>query len=89
MERAFFVLLIPVSEFKLLAIAPDSSRSIPFPRYIVFLIVLTLRRFIGADDFDTLIFNLEVFDALGGNFPPSKDLRRVSPPSKYIRFYRS
>ena len=80
---------MPVSEFRLLAMALDSGWSVPFPRCVILLVILALRRFIGADDFDTLIFDMKVFRALKENSPPSRDLRRVSSPSRYIRFYHS
>ena len=55
------MLLMPVSEFGLLAMAPDGGRSVPFPRYVVLLVTLALRRSTGADDLRDPVFSLKVF----------------------------
>ena len=62
-ERASFALLIPTFKFGLLAMAP-------FPRCVVLLVTLALRRSMGADDFRAIVFGLEVFRASGGVSPP-------------------
>lgn len=67
MERASFVLLMPASEFGLLAMAFDSGRSISFSRCVILLVTLTLRRSINADDFRAFVFDLKEFRALEGN----------------------
>ena len=58
-ERTSFVLF--ASEFGLLAMAPNSGRSVPFPRCVVLLVTLALRRSTGADDFRAPVFSLKVF----------------------------
>ena len=88
MKYTFFILLIFIFKFRLLAIILNNNRSIPFSYYIVLLITLALRRSIDINDFRILIFNLKIFRILEEYSPPSRDLREVSSISRYIYFYR-
>ena len=71
---------MPVFKIELLVMAPNWGLSVSFPRCIVFLVTLALRRSLSTNNFCALVFGLEAFRASGGDSIYSRDLIGVSPP---------